>query len=279
MTETPNNVEQTPGERNYAIVCLLALLLVVILLMFSGLGVWSVIPLLIGGVTYLLRWRAGPPLVLGVFLLMAPTHYLHNTQTATFITWLFLRSPFSGFPMRRQFDLGTFLEDVLLAVALLTYTAACYRSLALAQSILPPEATRTLPARRAKTRVPQPPKTELPRSGHGITAWELPLLFGIVGVCVFVAGGIWTGLRLLRADSELDFSPAEWRSLIAFWSFVGVFAVSVTVFRYLGRRRAPTEENLLYLQDQLWQQTRREQSMLNRWLVWARLRGQRRKEQ
>jgi hypothetical protein len=47
----------------------------------------------------------------------------------------------------------------------------------------------------------------------------------------------------------------------------------------LGRRRAPTEENLLYLQDQLWQQTRHEQATLNRWLVWARLRWQRRKEQ
>src|SRR5262249_35161929 len=50
------------------------------------------------------------------------------------------------------------------------------------------------------------------------------------------------------------------------------------VLGYLRSLQAPPADNFLYLQDQLWRQTRGEQSLLNRWLTWARLRLQRRKE-
>jgi hypothetical protein len=37
------------------------------------------------------------------------------------------------------------------------------------------------------------------------------------------------------------------------------------------------EEAALYLQDELWRQTRREQARLNRWLAWAEKREARRR--
>jgi len=47
---------------------------------------------------------------------------------------------------------------------------------------------------------------------------------------------------------------------------------------YTKRALASSPENLLFLLEQLWRETRREQSRANRWLTWARLRAQRRKE-
>ena len=47
---------------------------------------------------------------------------------------------------------------------------------------------------------------------------------------------------------------------------------------YLHQARAGPAASLLYLQDQLWQQTRREQNRINRWLTAARLWWQKKKE-
>jgi hypothetical protein len=94
---------------------------------------------------------------------------------------------------------------------------------------------------------------------------------------VLLALVFWFLSGFLPAGLEL--SPVAWRNVSYFWAFVMVVSLCVAVFRYLGRSGARPEENLLYLQDQLWRQTRHEQSTLNRWLVWARLRWQRRKEQ
>ena len=45
---------------------------------------------------------------------------------------------------------------------------------------------------------------------------------------------------------------------------------------YLGQYRLTADEAALYLQDELWRQTRREQSRINRWLAWAVQRHKRR---
>jgi len=55
-------------------------------------------------------------------------------------------------------------------------------------------------------------------------------------------------------------------------------AAGSAVLAYARQASATPEEALLYLQDQVWRDTRCEQSRINRWLVWARLRWQRRKE-
>ena len=80
MPDAPKEREQSTQERAYAVICLVSLLLVVVLMMLDGIGVMSVLPMLVGGVAFLLRWRSGPPLVLFVFLWMAPTRYHHGAE-------------------------------------------------------------------------------------------------------------------------------------------------------------------------------------------------------
>ena len=57
-----------------------------------------------------------------------------------------------------------------------------------------------------------------------------------------------------------------------------LLAATGIIVHYRRLTSATTEECLLYLQDQCWRHTRREQSSLNRWLTSARLRAERKKE-
>jgi hypothetical protein len=274
--EAPQEPEASKAERAYAVICLVSLLLVVVIMMLDGIGVWSVLPMLIGGVAFLLRWRGGPPLVLFVFVWLAPTRFIHNYEPDTFlsvfVTW-------GQYGPGRSMDLSASLEDVVLCLALLAYTAACYRALALSHSILPPDHGRprrpaTQPGAGAPRRKPSP---LIPRPGEPASPVEVPIFFAALAVAALAGLGLWVVSAYLPRWWGL--SPAASRSIGTFWIFILVLTLAIAFFRYRGRRRAPPDENLLYLQDQLWRQTRQEQGTLNRWLVWARQRGQRRKEQ
>jgi hypothetical protein len=95
---------------------------------------------------------------------------------------------------------------------------------------------------------------------------------------------LWTVLSvvawgwLIEDMGPLGMTREVWRMIRIVWAGLTIVAVTGVVAGYLRRTLATPEESLLYLQDQLWRQTRREQSSLNRWLTWARLRAQRRRE-
>jgi hypothetical protein len=280
MSDTPQEREQSTQERAYAVICLVALFLVVVVMMLDGMGVWSVLPMLIGGVAFLLRWRSGPPLVLFVFLWMAPTRFQHALEPDTFMSAILNSTASLGNHAGRWWDLSASLEDVILCAALLTYTAACYRALSLSHSIFPPDSRRPPGTSKDQGKAVLAPASALlvPRPAQPVNTSELPFLLVVLSGAVLLGLLVWFLSGFLRPEFEMK-PAAAWRNVVFFWAFVLVVSLSVAFFRYLGRRGAPTEENLLYLQDQLWRQTRHEQSVVNRWLVWARLRGQRRKEQ
>jgi hypothetical protein len=278
MSDASKEREQSAQERAYAVICLISLLLVVVIMMLDGLGVWSVLPMLIGGVAFLLRWRSGPPMVLFVFLWMAPTRYHGIPDADAFLGWLLNWQAPAAHAGARRLEQGLLLEDVLLCVALLSYTAACYRSLALSHSIFPPDFRRgrSMAGDRRLPRTPPAPQPFVPRPAEPARPSEVPIFLAVLVGSVMVALVLWFLADLLPGALEL--SPVASRNVALFWAFVIVVVLCVALFRYLGRCRAPVAENLLYLQDQLWLQTRHQQSTLNRWLVWARLRWQRRKE-
>ena len=84
--------------------------------------------------------------------------------------------------------------------------------------------------------------------------------------------------RVQRERPWLDVEVRLWHLLLLFWvAALGLTAAAVVV-GYLGRSRASRAEGLLSLQDQLWRGTWAEQGSLNRWLVWARRRRQRREQ-
>src|SRR4029077_13922342 len=135
-------------------------------------------PMLIGGVAFLLRWRSGPPLVLFVFLWMAPTRFQHALEPDTFMSAILNSAASLGQHIGRSMDLSASLEDVILCAALLTYTVACYRALSLSHSIFPPDSRRPrVPSKDQGRAVLAPPPAPLvPRPAQPVNSSELPLL-------------------------------------------------------------------------------------------------------
>ena len=63
-TPSPQELRSHPVMRDYTLLCLGALFLLVVSLVDCGLGWWSLMPALIGGLALLLQWSLGPPLVI-----------------------------------------------------------------------------------------------------------------------------------------------------------------------------------------------------------------------
>ena len=64
-----------------------------------------------------------------------------------------------------------------------------------------------------------------------------------------------------------------WRVALVVWAAVVLLLVASALLAYLRSLLAGPQEGLLFLQDQLWAQTRGEQRQVWRWLTWARLRA------
>jgi hypothetical protein len=105
---------------------------------------------------------------------------------------------------------------------------------------------------------------------------EVPWLVGLGLFWTLVACLFW--FVVARVPVLEGFSAPTWRALVVFWLAALGLMLSSAVLAYLRLAKADPEAAQIYLQDQLWLQSRHEQSRLNRWLVWARLRAQRRKE-
>ncbi len=110
-----------------------------------------------------------------------------------------------------------------------------------------------------------------------------PLML-LASVCVCLAQLLWTWISTRSASLEIaqirksfPFIASElWHLALLLWCFSLFLIVVFGLIAYLGQRRLTADEAELYLQDELWRQTRREQSRLNRWLAWAVQRRKRR---
>jgi hypothetical protein len=230
--------------RNCTTLCLGALLVLVVVLVQDGLRWWSALPALIGTIALLAHWGAGPPLVL---VSLAGLLLSHERIRMSYTYWSRPRTP-------------TVMELILCA-AVFTYVAGHYRLLSLTRHVFPPD-----PRRRGRSA-----GLSRRRAARLVTSGELTM--------VLLASLFWTGmavltwLRLAEDRPRLGLRPEVWRALLVVWALALAFAVVSVVIGYLRQARAAPEESLLYLQDQVWRETRREQGLVNRWLSWARLRG------
>jgi len=236
-----------PAVRNYMLLCLSALFLLVVCLAYRGLDWWSLVPTLIGCLTLLTYWNHGPPLVLlsltGLLGMSEP--HLHSNLRG----WSRLPTPT--------------LMDFLLCVAVLAYVLGHYRLLALMRHIFPQD-----PRRRRNNPAQQ-------RCPDLVTDGETVLLGLALLLWTGLAGIAWTWI--IDYAPPLDIALEWWRVLRLVWAVLAVLAIGGIVASYVRQSAATPQESLLYLQDQCWRLTRREQSMLNRWWTWARLRTQRKK--
>jgi hypothetical protein len=249
-----------PIVRDYTIASLSALL-IMLLVLSEGFGMWSVVPLVIGALGVLTSGSFGPPLVL-----------------LTLGVLLFL--PTQSFGIRLAFhELSSFLQ-IVLAAATLVYLACSMRLLSLVSHAMPPDSrsARRPPGKTIRGRWLLPRETTA-RSTPSISSSEIGSL--LLSVPLFVAIAYFVQSRI----EDVKTLPASWNGSVPMWRLIvviwGAGIILAAVGAFLTYRRgiqASREESLLYLQDQLWAATRGEQRRASRWIAWARLRRQRKEE-
>ncbi len=255
-------IGKSAAVRQYTLLSMLALVVVLLALLDRGLGEWSLAPVALGCVTLVLQLRFGPPLVL-----LSLIWLLAGTQGRGF-------DPIrvTPFRMQRRFPVepdGLVFAEIALAAGMLIYVLGCYRLLGLVYHLFPVD------PRRKRRDAPAGRHLEK-RSVESVEPHELPVLVGVGFLWSVAAWAFWQWLA--QQEPMWDYSYAAWRALILFWLTAVGLLLSSALLAYVGQALAGRAANAIYLQDQLWRQTRREQSRLNRWLVWARLGWQRREE-
>ena len=252
-SEPETDLNAHPAVRGYSLVCLLALLMLTLLVTDRGLGWWGLMPVLLGAAAVLFRWSVGPPLVL-----------------VTLAVLLSAQARLAQFRLPEWAARPSLAADLGVCLAVLAYAAGQYRLLALTRHVLPPDTRRRALPGQGQAAADEGPR----RSPGSVGPWELPALLLTLPVWALFATMFWARLQLLEEPLG-DLPLVAWRALLLAWVFGLALAVTAAGLSYVGTAQATRAEARLYLQDQAWRETRKDQARLNRWLVWARLRRQR----
>jgi hypothetical protein len=273
MSDTPQTSPpeldrwQTPGARRYLLVGLAALLGLTLSLAEKRHGLWSLAPLILGAAALVGRWRGGPPLVVACVTVLLVARGM-NIDPLTLLLAL-VPGNIESLPSRPFSGTGIDLADLGIGAALVAYAAAQFRLQGILGHALPPNV-----------------RPRMPREEQGEPAYRRPVESGSLGemsgLLLMLVGAPAAAVLLLagitRTRPPFGLDGRLWRPILLLW-LAGLTALLVSVgLRVLGWMQASPEAHRLYLQDVLWQETRREQTRINRWLTWARLRRQRREE-
>jgi hypothetical protein len=245
-----------PLLNTYAVLCLGALAVLFLVEVQRGIRLTTPLLLAVGLAGVLVRLRAGPILLL---VTLAAGFALEQHRLTGF-GWRWYVRP-------RAFQ----VSDVVLCGAVLTYVAAQYRLQGLTRHVFPldPRRREPVPGRPGKKRI-----IRRTRSARLATAEEAAALLLLVPVPALLAQAAW--LLLARPWSIFGLPHPVGRLLLLGWVLAVGGAVVAALLGHWRSRQMTAEEAELFLQDTLWQETRREQRRLNRWLAWSELR--RRKE-
>ena len=248
---------EDPVVRNYVLIALAAVVVLLVVLLYQGLGTGSLVPALVGIMGVVTRWRSAPVLVL---LALAGLYYIEMLR-------------FFGTVRPPGLDTAE-LADVLLAGAVLIYAAAHYRLQGLVHEIVPRESKKAgQPVVRVAGELsPRRSTAAVPQSEFALTAF-IP---GWAAAALALWLTLPTAVPYLGTYVELR--PQDWQAGLLVWVVGVALLVLTSVMQYVGYRRMSEAEARLFLQDAVWRETRREQRRINRWLAWARLRRQRREE-
>jgi hypothetical protein len=246
---------QTPSNHQYQDVSVVALGIMLLVLVYRGMGRWSFFPVLIGLLGMMLRWQITPLLTV---LLLAGLLFAGDVTN----------QPLYLYYASRRFS----LPDWFLCGAVLAFCAAQYRIQGMVRSILPVERNRR------RQMLPGRPKIDRPRrSPELVSSAEIGWLVLLLPICAFLAQLCWR--QLPAGGVAYGLSPWTWHGIVLAWLLIlGVLAAS-GLLSYVGQRRLREREARLYLQDIFWQENGSEQRRLNRWLTWANLRRRRKAKQ
>jgi hypothetical protein len=262
VVDDPN---RSSAARRYQLIALLALLLIFVVLLESGEEMMSLIVLLLGAVAIAFRWAIGPALVL-LLLMLSLTDWRQLFRNLERLispraSRLFYWDGMTG---------ATPLTEVVLAMAVLAFVIAQYRLLSLTRNAFPPDGRRPTPG-------PGPAPPPQLRDARLLEENEIAFLAVTLPLWTGIAFFFWFAMSLYRVD-WFGLTPEAWRILLTIWLAGAGLIGTRAIVGYLGLRRATEAEARLYLQDQIWRQTRREQARIDHWLTRARMRAQQREE-
>lgn len=274
----------------YLMICLIALGLIVIPLLARGLEEWSLVPSLVGCVVVLTRLRTGPMLFLVALAWIVISAMAGVTPPALILYILTALPAILGRYRVRIFETdwgeGMYsvepILDILLTIGVLIYLASHFRLLSITRSIFPVD--RRVKNRQSKLtdrqkRRPGEPSAEHARSPSRVQQHEGMALFFTALIFTSLAELVWVWLNDRSAAMDLyditDYparfwmSNGVWRLITILWT-AALFSVLVfSLINYLGTKKISKVEAEVMIQDDLWQQTRREQSRIQRWLAWG----------
>jgi hypothetical protein len=242
----------------------------VLSLMENGrLPVGALVVAALGAVALVARWSAGPPLLV---LALIVTETLH-------------RLPRMRYSLSYRDDV--LLMDGVLAAAVIGFSAALYRLVALTRTIMYVDRRPQPRMQRAEGRRPVDDGRR-PRPLGQATPLEAGLLTAAAAIAAAAVMAVWMaadsiGPPALWVQSYLDSdrgaagSRSAWPWTLTPWVLGAAALAAAFAAAYFGWRGATWEEARVYLQDLVWRETRRDQTRVNRWMTWRRLRGLRRK--
>ena len=243
------------GVRDYTFLSLAALLVLGLVLFLEDLGLWALIPVLVGCLSIVRKRGAGPALTLFPLLLIVA-----------------FRNAILGVPSWYRVPSSP-LADALFGLALVVYVVSHCRLLSLKALAVPGDARRGFAPRDERVQGRWLlPATDTKRPAGKVEPAEFVWL--LAGVPVFLAAAyfVWVNVFVLAGTERFWLFPSQRRALILSWIGGVVLVLGYAASGYLSRSRASREESLLYLQDQLWDATRGEQQNVTRWVARARQR-------
>ncbi len=254
-----------PRVRNYVFAGFAAIAMMFVILFSFGSLPGAAMIVLLGVAGLLLRWTGTPPLVL-------------------MILFWFLAFPYGlppGYEDRYEIVNGRFrIADMMLVFSVLVYVACHYRVLGLSHQALPFDG----PTKR---------KGEKPyrRPVDVIRAGELARLLMFAGGAVLVGQFVWLFVTIVEADPgsfvPLKFAEQGWSvtrrnepndrlsaGVSRFIVLTGLLFFTVLlarlIFGYWRLRQMGPVEARIILQDEGWNEARREQMRIEKWRSWAR---------
>jgi hypothetical protein len=257
--------EQNLAIRNYFLVCMAAMFVLLVLLLRRRLGPWSLAPVVVGVMGTAIRLRFAPALTLIVL-----------------VGTIIALDPFlEVFGMELEP-----LFDGILSAALLAYFVAHYRLLGLAVAYFPADRGKRMEslaeAASADSDVSPPPSLRSPES---ISPFEMSWFIVSLPIWAVLAQLIRTPLAALGASlaghRRLEFYElrlSHWQGVIFVWTIGVTLFVLAGLLGYLIWRRRSAAAATLWLQDVVWRETSRDQQRVGQALARARRRRLRGKE-
>jgi hypothetical protein len=262
---TAGDADSVGPGKYYAGLCLVALVVMVWGLNEIGHGssdTLTLLPFILGVIALFFRFPSGAVMVLGTLSVLIALEAGRASALA-----LQTNPPTPA---------GLFVQRMILDMAAVLFVIAYCRNLSLEIGIFPPDRRKAPPAKPGGRSVTVP---AVRRSGGLVRTGELAALAFLIPIFCSLSYVLWEwSHRFTPRGTPQDGRVAEWRLLTLCWVLGVVGWMGTVAIAYLDRVRATPSENLFFLQDQLWHETRQEQGRINRLLVRTRFRAQQREE-